>query len=71
MDDCSLAKAHLAFGALALQQVAFALTASEHLTGAGDFKPLRNGFAGFGDASVLGHKGEEARWNGHECKKKK
>lgn len=64
------AKAVFPFAVLVLKQVALALATAENLAGAGDFEPLGNGFSGFGNACVFGHKGAKARWETPGCKRK-
>jgi hypothetical protein len=57
MHKDGFAQRTLALAAFVLKQMAFALTAAEDLTGAGDLEPLCNGLSGFSEACVLGHKG--------------
>ena len=76
LDCCSVRFIHeygftegaFTFAALILEQVTLALTATENFSGAGDFEPLTNGFPGFGNACVFGHRGGENKGNTSRCK---
>lgn len=58
----------LPFTILILQQVALAFFAAKQLACGSHFEPFGDGFTGFGDACVFGHRGGEDRGDLTSCK---
>jgi hypothetical protein len=54
---------------LVLQQVALAFFAAEHFACSSQLEPFGDGFPGFRDACVFGHRGREGRGFSQTCKR--
>jgi hypothetical protein len=69
VDEHAFTKAAFPLAILGLKQVTLPLATADDPAASSDFEALGNCFPGFGDASILGHRGREISGNMRRRKK--